>query len=95
MYGKQGSAKTRPSIKKNPSTNDPFDLHDLDKVLGSTRQVSAKNPRSNNSRNSAVEKRGPHRIPASKFISKSCDECRTDYPVDWAKFCSMCGKKRR
>lgn len=42
------------------------------------------------------------RLPASSSgsfprrggMSKTCGECRTEYPVEWAKFCCMCGKKR-
>lgn len=79
----------RPENRHFQSSN--FDLQELQNHLpdsSSHRNVNG------SSRQINTVKRGPNRV-SSKAREKSCGECSTSYPVDWANFCSMCGKKRK
>lgn len=44
--------------------------------------------------NGVPQQQQRNRTPISPTATKYCHECGESYPVDWAKFCCECGKKR-
>ena len=50
-------------------------------------------PPSQNNRYMVNGKQGPTRAPAGG-TSRFCVDCGTQFPVEWAKFCCLCGCRR-